>query len=96
MAHCSSFAPNPACVLPTASGPLLFITDLALEVMLQGRLYALYRGSRIVVTLMVFGYACEIAAMSTILSFLGADARSTSIRFLQVAHSRNHVLPIRK
>lgn len=46
--------------------------------MLQVRLYALYQRSRTILAFMVSCYVCEIAAVSTIMIFLGADAQSTS------------------
>ncbi|KAH0828765.1 hypothetical protein J3R83DRAFT_3201, partial [Lanmaoa asiatica] len=48
-----------------------------LQVMLQGRLYALYQRSRIILALMIFGYVCEVAAISTILGFID-DSRITN------------------
>ena len=47
--------------------------------MLQARLYALYQGSRTIFSILVFGYVCEIAAMSAIAGFLDAHSRSKSI-----------------
>ncbi|KAH0834288.1 hypothetical protein J3R83DRAFT_11657 [Lanmaoa asiatica] len=50
------------------------------QVMLQGRLYALYQRSRIILALMIFGYVCEVAAISTIMGFVD-NLQSTSVHF---------------
>lgn len=52
--------------------------------MLQARLYALYQGSRSVLCFMIVGYTCEIVAMSTIMGFADAEARSTKYVYVNL------------
>jgi len=45
-----------------------------IQLMLQVRLYSLYQGSRIVLTIMLLGYVCEIAAMTAITGIINIYA----------------------
>ena len=64
------------------------VTD-PIQVTLQARLYALYRKSKFILALMVFGYMCEIAALLTTMIFVNSASQSTSVRFLSPPiHSR--------
>jgi len=49
-----------------------------IQLMLQLRLYALYRRSRIILTFMIFGYVCEIVAMAVIMGYLAEYAKITN------------------
>ncbi|KAH0828772.1 hypothetical protein J3R83DRAFT_3210 [Lanmaoa asiatica] len=74
--------------------PWLLPSPLApVQVMLQGRLYALYQRSRIILPLMIFGYVSEIAAMSTILGFVDYS-RSTFAFPLNNSRSCIRGLPV--
>lgn len=49
----------------------------------------MYQGSKIILALLIFGYVCEVAALSTITSLIDADSQSTPLCFLPASIHAN-------